>query len=138
MLFWVPVMRQNYQDPLGMSKKFRQRLKMIALRWSSKLQKWFLGFWHLLSLSMAARNVQKFHFRLKTIAYRLCTKKQSGFKLEFVFIIFPKYRKTPRLISRTNTDFFLCFLELVLGTSYIWWILLFFKFKFGFWTLTTV
>ena len=39
--FLVPVMRQNYQDPLGMSKKFRQRLKMIALRWFTKFQRGF-------------------------------------------------------------------------------------------------
>ena len=35
-------MRQNYQDPLGMAKKFRQRLKMIALRWKDEVLEIFL------------------------------------------------------------------------------------------------
>ena len=36
-----------------------------------------------------------------------------------------KDRKTPLLIPSTTVDFFLFFLKLVLGTNYIWWILLF-------------
>ena len=144
-----------------MSKKFRQGLKMIALRWFTKFQrgfaknfletqkmffhikfftfffefriatfkkklskkillifiksfmeiswKWFLGFWHLPSLSMAAINVQKFHFRLKATAFRLWTKIQSGFKLKLVFIIFPKYWKTLCLSPVQTLIFFFFF-----------------------------
>ena len=51
--------------------------------------KWFLGFWHLPSLSMAARNVQKFHFRPKATAFRLWTKIQSTLNSNLYLLFFP-------------------------------------------------
>jgi len=39
--FWVSVIRQNYQEPLGMFENFRYMLKMMALRWLTKLQRGF-------------------------------------------------------------------------------------------------
>ena len=98
-------------------KKLSKKILLIFITSFMEISwKWFLGFWHLPSLSMAAINVQKFHFRLKATAFRLWTKIQSGFKLKLVFIIFPKYWKTLCLSPVQTLIFFLFFLELVLGT----------------------
>ena len=63
-------MRQNYQDPLGMSKKFRQRLKMIELRWFTKFQRGF-------AKNFLVKILRKFVFRKNLFAINL-DKKLDG------------------------------------------------------------